>query len=108
MFKLSIEKDYYKPTLAKSGYNNNYIRYESKGDKILTVKEFLALIEQYLKELISYYKNKGECKLQLTAEINFTSLKPDSDETSIMHTKSDNEEIMTRSDTSVVVKELFK
>ena len=39
LFKLSINKDYYKPTLVKSGYNNNYIRYESKGDKILTVKE---------------------------------------------------------------------
>ena len=29
-----------------------------KGDKILTVKEYLALIEQYLRELINYYKNK--------------------------------------------------
>ena len=67
-------KDYYKPILVKSGYNNNYIRYESKGDKILTVKEYLALIEQYLKELINYYKNKGEWKLQLTAEIKFISL----------------------------------
>ena len=30
----------------------------------------------------------------MEAEINFTSLKPDSNETRIMHTKSDNEEIM--------------
>ena len=74
MFKLSIDKDYYKPTLVKTGYNNNYIRYESKDDKILTVKEYLALIEQYLRELINYYKNKGEWKIQLTAEINFISL----------------------------------
>ena len=34
LFKLSIDKDYYKPILVKSGYNNNYIQYESKGDKI--------------------------------------------------------------------------
>ena len=47
-FKLSIGKDYYKPILVKSGYNNNYIQYESKGDKILTLKEYLGLIEQYL------------------------------------------------------------
>ena len=33
LFKLSINEDYYKPKLAKSGYNNNYTQYESKGDK---------------------------------------------------------------------------
>ena len=108
MFKLSIDKDYYKPKFVKSGYNNNYIRYESKGNKILTVKEYLALIEQYLEHLINDYKNKGKWKIQLTAEINFTSLKSDSNETRIMHTKSDNEEIMAGSDTSDVIKELFK
>ena len=73
LFKLSIDKDYYKPTLVKSGYNNNYVQYESKGGKILTLKEYLALTEKYLRELINYYKNKGEWKLQLTAEINFIS-----------------------------------
>ena len=108
MFKLSIDEDYYKPKLVKSSYNNNYIQYESKGDKILTVKEYLALIEQYLKELINYYKNKGEWKLQLTAEINFIFLKPGSDETRIMHTRSDNEEIMTGSDTNEIIKGLFE
>ena len=60
LFKLSINEDYYKPTLAKSGYNNNYTQYESEGDKILTLEEYLALIEQCLRELINYYKNKGE------------------------------------------------
>ena len=94
--------------LVKSGYDINCIQYESKGDKILTVKEYLALIEQYLRELINYYKNKGEWKLQLTAEINFISLKPDSDETHIMHTRSDNEEIMNGSDTDEIIEELFK
>ena len=108
MFQLSIDKDYYKPTLVKSGYNNNYIQYENKGDKILTVKEYLALIEQYLRELINNYKSKGEWKLQLTAEINFTSSKPDSDETRTMHTKRDNTEIRIGDDTNDVIKELFK
>ena len=41
-------------------------------------------------------------------DINFISLKPDSNETRIMHTKSYNEEIMVVSDTSGVIKELFK
>ena len=58
--------------------------------------------------MITDYKSKGEWKIQLTAEINFTSLKPDSNETRIMHTKSDNEEIMVGSDTNDVIKELFK
>ena len=89
LFKSSIHEDYYKPTLVKSGYNSNYIQYESKGDKILTVKEYLGLIEPYLANMINDYKSKGEWKIQLTAEVNFTSLKPDSDETRIMQTKSD-------------------
>ena len=108
MFKLSIDKDYYKPILVKSGYNNNYIQYESKGDKILTLKEYLALIERYLRKLINHYKNEGEWKLQLTAEISFISLKPGSDETRVMHTKSDNEEIMNGRDTDEIIGGLFE
>ena len=60
LFKLSINKDHYKPTLVKSGYNGKYVQYKSKGNEILTLKEYLALIEKYLRELINYYKNKGE------------------------------------------------
>ena len=108
LFKLSIDKDYYKPILVKSGYNNNYIQYQSKGDKILTLKEYLDLIETYLRKLINYYKNKGEWKVQLIAAISFISLKPGSDETCIMHTRSDNEEFMNGSDTHEIIKGLFE
>ena len=108
LFKLSIDKDYYKPILVKSGYNNNYIQYESKADKILTLKEYLALIEKYLRTLINYYKNKSEWKVQLIAEISFISLKPGSDETFIMHMRSDNEEFMNGSDTDEIIKGLFE
>ena len=87
LFKLSVGKDYYKPILVKSGYNNNYIQYERKGDKILTLKEYLALIEQFLRELINDYKNKGEWKVHLIANINFISLKPGFDETRIVYEK---------------------
>ena len=102
LFKILI----YKPTLVKSAYNNNYIQYESKGDNILTIEEYLALVERYLRELINYYKSKGEWKIQLIAQINFISLRPDSDETRVMHTKSDNEEFMNGSDTDEIIKEL--
>ena len=108
LFKSSIDEDCYKPALVNSGYSSNYIQYESKGDKILTVKEYLGLIEPYLANMINDFKYKGEWKIQLTAEINFTSLKPDSHETRIMHTKSDNMEIMIGSDTNEVIKEHFK
>ena len=108
MFKLSINKNYYKPILVKSGYNGNYIQYESKGDKILTLTEYLSLIEKYLRKLINYYKNKGEWKVQLIAEISFISLKPDSNETRIMHTRSDNEEFMNGSDADEIIEGLFE
>ena len=90
LFKPSIDKDYYKPVLIKSGYNNNFVQYESKGDKILSIQEYLALIEKYLKKLISQYKKEGEWKIQLIAEISFISLKPGSDEMRVIR----NEEFM--------------
>ena len=56
LFKPSIDKDSYKPVLVKSIYNNNFVQFESKGDKILSIQEYLALIEKYLKKLINQYK----------------------------------------------------
>ena len=105
MFKISI----YKPTRVKSGYNNNnYIEYRSEGDKLLTIEEYLNLIEPYLRELINDHKDKGEWKIQLTAQINFISLTPGSDETRVMHARSANEEFMNGSDTDEIIKELFR
>ena len=108
LFKLSIDKNYSKRTLVKTDYNGNCIQYESKGDKILTLKEYLALIEKYIRKLINYYKNKGEWKLQLIMEISFISLKPGSNETRIMYTRSDNEEFMNGSDTDEIIEGLFE
>ena len=68
-----IDKDYYEPKLNKSGYNKNYAQYNSKGDKTLSLKEYLNLIEKYLRELIEEYKLKGVWKVQLTIEVNFRS-----------------------------------
>ena len=58
--------------------------------------------------MINYYKNKGEWKVQLIAEINFISLKPGSDETRIMHRRSDNIGIMIGDDNDDIIEELFK
>ena len=108
LFKMSIDKDYYKLKLSKSDYNKNYVQYESKGDQILTLKEYLNLIEKYLKELIEQYKQKGEWKVQLTIEVNFISLKPGSDETRIMYTRSNNIEIMFGDDNGDIIEQLFE
>ena len=46
LFDLSIDEDYYKPTITSGALNNNYSQYESIGnkDKILTISEYLDMI----------------------------------------------------------------
>ena len=46
--------------------------------------------------------------MQLTIEVNFISLKPDSDETRIMYTRSDNIEIMFGDDNDDIIEQLFE
>ena len=81
---------------------------EGKGDKILSLKEYLNLIEKYLRELLEEYKQKGGWKMQLTIEVNFISLKPGSDETCIMYTRSDNIEIMFGDDNDDMIEQIFE
>ena len=52
------------------------------------------------------YETEGEWKIQSSMEINFVSSK-DSDEIRIMHTNSDNIEILMGSETNYIIKELF-
>ena len=108
LFTMTIDEDYCKPKLVNSGYKNKYVQYASKGDRMLSIKEYFSLIEKYLRELIDEYENQGEWKLQLTAEIKFISLKPGSDEIRIMHVRSDNEEFMSGDDTDEIIKSLFQ
>ena len=108
LFTITIDEDYYKPKLIKSSYKNNYVQYESKGDRILSIQEYFSLIEKYLRELINQYKNQGEWKLQLIAEIKFISLKPGSDEIHIMYVRSDAEEFLSGDDTDEIIKLLFQ
>ena len=44
----------------------------------------------------------------MIAEINFLSLKPGSDETHVMYTRSDNEEFMIGDNTNKIIKSLFE
>ena len=53
-----INEDYYKPIKTKGAFNNNYIEYESRGDKDkrLSVREYLYMIMPYLESMISNHK----------------------------------------------------
>ena len=59
----------------------NYIEYESNGDrnKTLSIEEYLNKIRPYLKDSINNLKKSDTWKLQLTITINFMPSK-DTDE----------------------------
>ena len=65
LFGLSVGEDYYKPIITKGSFNNNYIPYESRGDKdkILTVNEYLDIIRPYLVDIINDHKIQSEWKI---------------------------------------------
>ena len=54
----SIDEDYYKPIITESSFNNNYIQYESKGDKgkKLSIKKYINMIRPYLSDAINDHK----------------------------------------------------
>ena len=62
-------------------------------------------MKPYLSGIINDYKTQGEWKIHLTVTINFFS--KDSEETRIMHSKSDIIEVMMGSETNEIVEELF-
>ena len=105
-----IDEDYHKPIIVNSAFGNNYIRYESKGDKdkVLAVNEYLDIIRPHLVDMINDHKIKGKWKIQLTVEIDFISSKPDLGETHTMRKKRDNVRIMIGSETNEVIEELFE
>ena len=57
---MTIDEDYYKTIITNCALNNNYIQYESRGnkDKILTVNEYLDMIRPYLSDIINDHKGK--------------------------------------------------
>ena len=87
-FTFDSEKDHYKPKKTVNVFNDNYIQYESIGDKDKTqlIKEYLDMIRPYLSDIINDHKTQGKWKINLTMAINFISSK-DSDETRTMHKK---------------------
>ena len=60
-----------------------------------------------LKDIINDLKISDTWKIQLTITINFISSKDDNDEEHVMHSKSDNIEIMISDEADGVIEELF-
>ena len=95
--------NYYKPVRVNNFWSNNYIEYESNVDrnKTLSIEEYLNL-----KDIINNLKKSDTWKIQLTIANNFISSK-DNDEERVMHSQSDNIEIMINYEADEVKKELF-
>ena len=89
--------------------SDNYIKYESSGDKNknLSVKEYLDKIKSYLRDIIINLQKSDTWKIQLAISIEFISSK-DVDEKRIIHLKSNNKEFMPYDNTNEVVNELFE
>ena len=64
------KKPNYRPIKINDAFDDNYIEYQSKGnkDKILSVKEYLNIIKPYLSNIIDDHKE--EWKIQLMMKIN--------------------------------------
>ena len=88
-------------------WNNNYIKCESNGDKKkkLSLEEYLDLIKPLLQDIVNILKEKSDAwKIQLTIAINFMS----SIDQSVMHSKSDNWDIMINAKEDKLTEEHFQ
>ena len=108
LFEHEEDENYYKPVRVSNFWSNNYIEYESNGDrnKTLSLEEYLNKIRPYLKHIINNLKKSDTWKIQLTIANNFISSR-DNDKEHVMHSKSDNIEIMINDEVDKVIKELF-
>ena len=103
----SLKKTITNKQKLKSTFNGNYIEYESRGDNDnLSLEEYLNTIRPCLRDMIDNYKAHSEWKIRLIMRIIFVS-SIDANEVHIMHTKSDNIEIMIGIENNDVINELF-
>ena len=67
------KKDYYKPKRVSNFWNNNYIEYESNGDKTrnLSLDKYPNKIKPYLRNIIIDLQSSDTWKIQLAVAINF-------------------------------------
>ena len=104
---MSLEEDYYKPVTVVKFWNNIHNEYESNGNKNkpLSIKEYLNEIKSYLKDMNNLQKSDA-WTVQLKVAINFISSK-DIDEERVMHSKSNNIEIISHDKADELIAELL-
>ena len=86
------EKDHYEPQKLKGAFDDEYIEYESNGDKNKTsIEEYLNVIRPYLSNMIDNHED--EWKIQLTMEVSFVSTVKDSNKPFAIHIHSKNSEV---------------
>ena len=97
------QEDYYKPVIG----NENYIEHKRNSDrnKKLSVQEYPNKIRPYSKGIRSNRKKSDIWRIQLTIANNFVS-SLNNDGERIMHSKSDNIEIVINDEANEVIKEL--
>ena len=71
---------------------------------MLSVEDYLNKMKPYIKGIINNLKKSGASKIQLTIAIKFFSSEDDSDEARVMHSRSDNIEIISDKADEVVIK----
>ena len=99
------EENYYEPVRVSNFWRNNYIKYKSNGDinEILSVEEYLNKIRPYLKVTVNNLKKSDTWTIQLTIANNFIS-SLDNVKEHVMHSKSDNIDIMINDEADEIIK----
>ena len=64
-----FDEDYYRPIKTESAFNGNYIEYESKGDKKLSLKEYLYIIMPYLSNIINDHETPMNLRVHSPNEV---------------------------------------
>ena len=104
--KLFQHYEHHKPILTRSSFEGNYVKYTSSGDFTSSIDAYFEKINFYLSNLIYYYMLKGKWRIQLSMQVSFIS--PINEEADIMHSKSDNVEIMRGRSTNDILNMLIE
>ena len=102
------EEDFYKPVTVDNFWSNNHVECKIDSDRNITssVEGYLNKIRPYLKDIIDNLKKSDIWKIQLTIAINFISSKDNHEH--VMHSKSDNIEIMINDKADEVIEKRFE
>ena len=98
------QENYYEPKRVTNFWNNNYLEYESNGDKNrdLSLDKYLSKSKPYLRNIIIDLQNSDTKKIKLTIAINLISSK-DGEEEPVMHSSSINLKFTCYNDVNDVI-----